>query len=244
VLAVFVLLHLLLTVKTQNSHTISFLSHRPYLLGIALLSALILAALPVQTKSNFSVSKKLIRNIEKKYGPKAGTRLLSWEAMIHESQHLTDMEKIKQTNSFVNQIPFIDDQYHWKKKDYWATPIEFLASNGGDCEDFSIAKYFTLKALGIKEEKLTITYVKSMRLNQAHMVLAYYEKPGAIPLILDNLTNKVSPATERKDLIPVYSFNGSGLWLAKQRGKGKLLAGSGRIKRWQDMLSRMTNYTN
>ena len=59
---------------------------------------------------------------------------------------------------------FIDDIIHWNKVDYWATPIEFLASHGGDCEDFAIAKYFTLIQLGIPEEQLTLTYVKALRL--------------------------------------------------------------------------------
>jgi len=62
-----------------------------------------------------------------------------------------------------------------------------LASNGADCEDFSIAKYFALKELGVPIQRLRITYVKAVRLNQAHMVLAYYPEPDAVPLILDNL---------------------------------------------------------
>ncbi|HBE92709.1 MAG TPA: sulfate adenylyltransferase, partial [Gammaproteobacteria bacterium] len=77
------------------------------------------------------------------------------------------------------------------------------------------------------------------QLDQAHMVLTYYEKPGAIPLVLDNLNGEILPATERTDLLPVYSFNGGGLWTAKQRGKGKFIGGSDKVKLWKDLESRM-----
>ena len=62
--------------------------------------------------------------------------------------------------------------------------------------------------MGVQIERLRITYVKSERRNQAHMVLAYYEDPTKEPLILDNLTSKILPATKRPDLTPVFSFNG------------------------------------
>ncbi len=150
------------------------------------------------------------------------------------------MEKLERVNHFFNNIPFIADTIHWGKEDYWATPVEFLASDGGDCEDFAIAKYFTLISLGVAENQLTLTYVKALRLNQAHMVLTYYPAPGKEPLVLDNLVDTIAPSSKRTDLLPVYSFNGAGLWLAKQRERGKMLGDSSRLKRWQDLLNRMT----
>ena len=59
---------------------------------------------------------------------------------------------------------FEDDDQHWHQADYWATPIETLASNGGDCEDFSIAKYFTLRELGVAEQCLRLTNVNALSL--------------------------------------------------------------------------------
>lgn len=134
----------------------------------------------------------------------------------------------------------MSDQQHWGKLDYWATPIEFLATDGGDCEDYVIAKYFTLRAVGVPESKLYLTYVKAIRLNQAHMVLTYFKKATSIPLVLDNINPRILPATQRRDLIPIYSFNGEGLWLAKQRGKGKAVSGGEKqLKQWNDLLKRM-----
>lgn len=197
-------------------------------------------------KSNnlFTLPHDLLLSIKDQYGESAKCRLLAWENLIRNNSSRPDEEKLEIVNTFFNKMPFIDDMTHWKKSDYWATPIEFLSSGGGDCEDFSLAKYFTIKALGISEKKLHMTYVKALHPNQAHMVVTYYSTPKAIPLVLDNLIADILPATQRKDLIPVYSFNGSGLWLAKSRGKDQKVGSSDRLKRWQNLLDRMPKGLN
>jgi len=190
-------------------------------------------------KNVFQLSVQVVNRAEKKYGIGARRRLADWVDLINSDEPLTQSERLRKVNNFFNRMRFIDDRLHWQQEDYWATPVEFLSSRGGDCEDYSIAKYFTLTALGVPEEKLNLTYVKALKLNQAHMVLTYYERPDADPLVLDNLINEIKPASQRKDLLPVYSFNGSNLWLAKQRGRGKLVGSSDSLKRWADLLKRM-----
>ncbi len=209
-----------------------------FLLPLFFLSLLAIAV-PVLTGENFRLDDDTLERAEKKYGSDARTRLIEWEALIRQDDSPSDSEKLEKVNRFFNQLEFVNDIDHWGEKDYWATPVEFLASQGGDCEDFSIAKYFTLKAMGVEEEKLNLTYVKALRYNVHHMVLTYFSSPAAEPLILDNIVGIVKPASERSDLIPIYSFNGTGLWLAKQRGRGKLAGSSSRLKRWQDLLERM-----
>jgi len=203
------------------------------------ISLLIISSVSVFTTSTFTVDEQTLSQAEKKYGSGARKRLEAWALLIREDESTTDLEKLAKVNDFFNQVPFIDDTIHWKKKDYWATPVEMLASNGGDCEDYSIAKYFTLKLLGVSEKKLNMTYVKALRLNQAHMVLTYYAEPGVEPLVLDNIDKEIRQASKRKDLLPVYSFNGTSLWLAKQRGKGKMVGSSDRLGRWKTLLQRM-----
>jgi hypothetical protein len=84
-------------------------------------------------------------------------------------------------------------------------------------------------------------YVKALQYGIAHMVLAYYSSPGAEPLILDNLIDGIAPASKRPDLLPVFGFNGSGLWTAKQRSQGKLAGtSSDRLKPWQDLQKKMS----
>ena len=186
------------------------------------------------------LSEALLANIQQKYGIAARQRINRWEAVIDKSRAASsNKDKLELVNQFFNELRFIDDARHWGKRDYWATPVEFLSTNGGDCEDFSIAKYFTLLRAGVPRERLRLTYVKALKLNQAHMVLTYYETPDAEPLVLDNLVKEIRPASARKDLLPVYSFNGDGLWLAKQRGSGQFVAKSSRISRWNDLMRRM-----
>jgi predicted transglutaminase-like cysteine proteinase len=197
-------------------------------------------AAPVGTEETFVINERTLRLMEKRYGTGARTRLLGWQNLIQTTGG-DDLAQLERVNRFFNAMAFVDDDIHWQKADYWATPIEFLASEGGDCEDFAIAKYFTLIKLGIAEDRLTLTYVKAVRLNKAHMVLTYYPSPGAEPLVLDNLIETIQPSSQRTDLLPVYSLNGFGLWLAKQRGKGKMIGDSDRLKRWRELLDRMTN---
>lgn len=200
---------------------------------------MITLALQVRTGELFTLSERALQRITERYGERGRNRVVEWQELVHETQSGSELEIIEKVNLFFNKVLFVEDEIHWKKKDYWATPVEFLGSGGGDCEDFSIAKFVTLKALGIDESKLNITYVKSLRLKQAHMVLTYFAKPGGVPLVIDNLTNQILPATKRPDLLPIYSFNGSGLWLAKQQGRGKMIGTSNRLKLWQETLSRM-----
>jgi predicted transglutaminase-like cysteine proteinase len=190
-----------------------------------------------------TVSDAQIARLAQQFGPVARERLTGWRSLVNNPRHrtLSERQKLELVNDFMNVTPFLSDMKHWGKVDYWASPVEFLSTNGGDCEDFSIAKYFTLRALGVPDDRLQITYVKELRIyNDAHMVLAYFETPDAEPLILDNINKAILPASARTDLLPVYSFNGSGLWLAKeQTGRGQSVGSSDRISLWRDLQARM-----
>lgn len=214
--------------------------HQPYAIKlVCAVLVLLLGAIGAASPQGFEVTEAIIASMEKQYGPGARVRIEKWQRLIAENQDKPLEEKLRLVNDFINQLTFVDDAIHWHKSDYWATPVEMLATAGGDCEDFSIAKYFTLKALGVPESQLRMTYVKALKLNQAHMVLTYFATPSAQPLVLDNLIEQIKPGGQRTDLQPVYSFNGDGLWLAKQRGGGQMVGGSERIGLWQNLLERM-----
>ncbi len=181
-------------------------------------------------------TEKYFTAAEKKYGTNAKKRIQSWSKLISENRSKPEMDKLRLVNDFFNKVPYLSDQKHWKKKDYWATPAEMLATNGADCEDYAIAKYFTLVALGVDNNKLKITYVRAI--SEAHMVLTYYTTPNAIPLVLDNLIPHIKSATQRPDLKPIYAFNGDGMWLVKSNKLGRV-GESGNIRFWKEMKSRM-----
>jgi predicted transglutaminase-like cysteine proteinase len=205
------------------------------------LSALLLGLLSVFIVSAaLEISDALLEKISQKYGAKATTRIEQWMKLMQTAKNLPEQEKLKRVNKFFNQrIEFVDDIYLWNRNDYWATPVEFLSRGQGDCEDYSIAKYFTLLELGVPEAKMRITYVKALELNQAHMVLTYYSTPRSIPVVLDNLIAEIISADKRTDLQPVYNFNGSGLWLSKERGSGRKVGGIDRLNMWSELKKRM-----
>lgn len=185
------------------------------------------------------ISAELMQGVERQYGADASLRIRKWQQLIEFSTGFEELEKLRMANDFFNRMHFIEDSVNWGLDDYWATPIEFLSKNGGDCEDFSIAKYFTLLEMGIPENKLRLTYVKSEQTRQPHMVLTYYAEPKTEPLVLDNLHAAIKPASQRNDLTPVYSFNGTGLWMAKFLNSGKLLETKDPLDLWRQVKSRM-----
>jgi predicted transglutaminase-like cysteine proteinase len=188
----------------------------------------------------FNISDSQLNSIAKKYGSNAKARVEAWDSMIESSKNESLLNKIKNVNDFFNQITYKTDAAHWKQKDYWATPFEFMGTGAGDCEDYAIAKYFSLVKLGIPDDKLRITYViykkTNSRFEQAHMVLTYYHKTGAEPVILDNINRTLQLASKRNDLKPVYSFNASGLWQAKTKGDTRV--GDNNLKSWKNLIDR------
>ncbi|MFW9082661.1 cysteine protease LapG [Pseudomonas sp. P2757] len=175
------------------------------------------------------------------YGPLGAgqQRIDAWQNLLATQKQGSELEKLKVVNLFFNkQVRYVEDIDLWREVDYWETPIEALWKGAGDCEDYAIAKYFSLRHLGVASDKLRITYVKALRQNRAHMVLTYYSSPDAMPLVLDSLIDPIKPAAERTDLLPVYSFNAEGLYLPGAKGNKKV-GDTKRLSRWQDVLKKM-----
>lgn len=182
--------------------------------------------------------EKIITTLQIHYGDRASKRGQAWLNLLNSS-YSSEQQKLQRTNQFFNQLRFTTDKQLWGVNNYWATPLEFIGVNAGDCEDFALAKYFTLLELGVEDKKLRIVMVKALTLNQYHMVLAYYQTPVSEPLILDNIVGQIRPAGQRKDLVPIYSFNGKQLWLNKEKSQGVLAGKPSRLKRWNDLNQRM-----
>lgn len=219
--------------STVNSNKIKFI-----LFWVVVFVGLVVTGL-VFTGEKFHIDQKVLQKAQEKYGQEARMRLVSWEGLLKD-EGATDREKLEKVNSFFNKnIVFTSDMDLYGVNDYWATPVEALSRGAGDCEDYAIAKYFSLKLMGVPEEKLRIAYVKALQYNMFHMVMVYYSNPEAEPLILDSLVNTIKPASERRDLLPIFTFNGAGLWLAHDRGQGKLAGKSSRLAAWNDLLQRM-----
>lgn len=178
---------------------------------------------------------------QQRYGARAVDTIIAWRRLIEESRDLPDNDKLNKVNTFFNRrILFQDDIVVWQQADYWATPLEFMGRGTGDCEDFAIAKYITLQLMGVRNESLRLIYVRAKigtTASLAHMVLGFYPQPTEEPLILDNLISSVRSASHRSDLVPVFSFNSDGLWVAGSTASSA--DPTTRLSRWRDVLDRI-----
>ena len=157
----------------------------------------------------------------------------------------SEQDRLALVNNFFNRhLRFEDDRQVWNTPDYWATPLEALSRSAGDCEDFAIAKFASLRMLGVPPERLRLIYVRAnigaadSGISQAHMVLGYYPTPDAEPLVLDNLDPAIRPASKRPDLTPVFSFNSQGIFAGVAGNAAASKGGTGRLSRWDDLMQR------
>lgn len=220
---------------------------RPYPLGrvgqgLRLALALVCLGLPVHADPTLD---RVEQTAQQRYGAAVAGHIRAWRELLAGQADQDTPTRLRAVNRFFNrQIRFSDDTVVWGRTDYWATPLETFAKGAGDCEDFVIAKYLTLRMLGIADEHLRLIYVRAKiggpdsSLSQAHMILGYFETPTAEPLVLDNLIGTIEPASRRTDLTPIFSFNSSGLWVP---GAARPSANSAdRLSRWRDLVARLT----
>ncbi len=210
--------------------------------GLGLL--LLLGALLLGWRDSSAWDVDRLRQSAQRQGGQTPESVRALTDLVAQLSAQDDETRLQQINQFFNRrVTFRDDIDVWGQIDYWSTPIEMFGRGAGDCEDYAIAKYFSLIAAGVAPARLRLVYVKAS-LNgpggssqQAHMVLAYYPATGSSdPSILDNLVGEIRPASRRPDLAPVFSFNAEGLWTGTQGpGAGDPLA---RLSRWRDLLAR------
>ena len=218
-----------------------FFRFRTVLLALVVAAAGALLVVSAVGATDFD---KLLATLTQRWGAGATSKFNAWRALIANASSLSDNDRLKKVNDFFNrQLRFGEDADIWNQPDYWATPMESLGQGAGDCEDFAIAKYFSLREAGVAPTKLRLIYVRASSgtaggaPSQAHMVLAYYAQPEAEPLVLDNLINDIRPASRRPDLVPVFSFNSDGVFTGSAKEKTPT-AGTGLLSRWEDLLKR------
>jgi predicted transglutaminase-like cysteine proteinase len=132
-----------------------------------------------------------------------------WDQFREQAKKLQGLELLRFVTKFWNSWPYKEDIVNWGTEDYWEIPAEFL-QRSGDCEDYAIIKYFTLKELGIPPEDMRIVVVRDTIRNLGHAVLVVYMQNDAY--VLDNLSNVVLSHTRFRHYSPQYSVNETGRW--------------------------------
>ncbi|MEZ5930728.1 MAG: transglutaminase-like cysteine peptidase [Alphaproteobacteria bacterium] len=146
---------------------------------------------------------------QKTYAKSGSKAVKAWQAMIKANKGKAQRAQLEAVNGFVNQWRYRTDDANYKTSDYWASPAEFF-SRSGDCEDYAIAKYVTLRQMGFSADQLRLVVVKDMKQNLAHAILAAYVD-GEV-FILDNVNGKVRSQAEVTEYAPYYSVNEQARW--------------------------------
>lgn len=136
--------------------------------------------------------------------------LREWKKFLKGLRGETRSEQIKLVNQFMNRQRYIIDPRNYGVPDYWATPRQFLTRDG-DCEDYAIAKYLSLRALGFKPRQMRIVVLQDLNLGTAHAVLVVYQ--GRHKLVLDNQIKTVIDHAVIRHYRPIYSINEEAWWL-------------------------------
>jgi predicted transglutaminase-like cysteine proteinase len=200
---------------------------------------LLIILVPKQHNAQPFADEEMLQRLNQQYNMEASRRGKALNRLLEKLADKDVKHQLTEVNRFFNQFAYKDDMKLWGQEDYWATPEEFIGVNGGDCEDYVVAKYFVLRSLGVADEHLYLTYVKALKENRAHMVLSYFETPKSTPLILDNYNPVILSADKRRDLLPVYSFNAKSLFLTNaSAGLGQSLP-TDKIKnnKWKKLLN-------
>ncbi|MFW2557870.1 transglutaminase-like cysteine peptidase [Aliarcobacter butzleri] len=167
-------------------------------------------------------------------------RLAKYEEVRNKARNLDINKKLTQINLFINGSLAEFDNASMGIDDYWMTPKEFFIKGHGDCEDYVIAKYFTLLELGVKKENLYPAIVKVEGSASLHLVLLYVEDKNKSPLVLDNLSFKILPFSKRTDLTPIAAFNEIDSYtLTREKFLQKANVDWGKENKWEKLLNRV-----
>lgn len=139
--------------------------------------------------------------------------LQEWRRLLQELDGRGPLEQLEAVNSFMNRAPYITDPVNYGVPDYWATPLQFL-SKDGDCEDYAIAKFASLRQLGFRNAHMRIVVVDDLNLKIAHAILVVYLDGRAY--VLDNQISRVIPADTINHYRPVFSINEDAWWLHRR----------------------------
>lgn len=132
-----------------------------------------------------------------------------WLAFLDSIRTKSTADKIEAVNAYLNKIPFVADTKNYGVSDYWATPTQFL-TRGGDCEDYAVTKYISLRALGVPKDKMRLAIVEDHVMRIPHAVLVVFDRGEA--KVLDNQNPIIMNSASISRYTPIYSISQVAWW--------------------------------
>ena len=118
-------------------------------------------------------------------------------------------QQVTRVHDFVNRQPYREDQRQFGRLDVWLSPLSF-GVQGGDCEDYAIAKYFLLSLLGFNDNDMRIVVMTKRRPAQVHAVLLVQLDEAS--LVLDNRQTEPRSVFDYGDWVPQYAVSAAQAW--------------------------------
>ena len=144
-------------------------------------------------------------------GERSACRLAKWQAFLSEISSAPLSDQLYRVNRYINHVRYRTDERNWDRADFWAVPEQFFA-RGGDCEDYAIAKYVSLRSLGIPAERLRVVVVYDRKIREDHAVLVI-TAPDGIKVLDSNRKRVIDWEEARKRYSPYYSVNEQAVWI-------------------------------
>lgn len=135
--------------------------------------------------------------------------LQQWVSFLDSVRGLDRRAQVDEVNRRMNSAPYIEDILNYGIPDYWATPGEFF-ENSGDCEDYAIAKFMSLRLLGFSNDEMRVGVVQDTNLNLVHSILIVYLDGQS--LLLDNQISQVIPVSSVHHYVPYFTINEQYWW--------------------------------
>lgn len=159
--------------------------------------------------SAMRVAGPAFNNCARNAGACTSPMLKRWREIVTAAKAQPYENRLKSINTSFNRWPYKLDIEVYGVREYWATPKEFII-NSGDCEDYSIAKYYALRNVGFSNDELRIVVLQDTIRGFGHAVMAAYV--GDDILILDNTTQLVLPHSKFGHYDPKVSMNETSRW--------------------------------
>lgn len=122
--------------------------------------------------------------------------------LVKRLSSLKGTARLMAVNRHFNSFPYAADRISGGVTDRWASPLAFL-QRSGDCEDFAIAKFLTLRLLGVPETAMAMLVLRDPQRGIDHAVLLVEERGRW--LVLDNL-RELAPLEEYRNYRPLLAL--------------------------------------
>ncbi|MCH9695340.1 MAG: transglutaminase-like cysteine peptidase [Gammaproteobacteria bacterium] len=138
------------------------------------------------------------------------SRLKSLRHVLLKGADLTAEQQVRLVNRYINRQRYKEDRVSSRSQagNQWTTLTRFL-QDGGDCEDFAVAKYFVLREFGVDAENMRIVIGREPQRATHHAMLAIRFDDSVWLLENDNTIRR----NGYQDIDSfVYAINEQGIW--------------------------------